>query len=83
MVMTLEATIGLAISAPVALLSGVVLIVWRRQISQWYRNVFEVAGKLGDPFAKAATPRMIAFVGWAAVGIGVLNGARLFYGLIN
>ncbi|MET3566272.1 hypothetical protein ABIC47_001757 [Leifsonia sp. 563] len=81
--MTFEATIGLAVSASVALLSGAILIIWRNRIAHWYRNVFNMAGSLGDPFAKAATPRTVAFVGWTAVAIGVFNAARLLIGLLS
>jgi hypothetical protein len=83
LVMTLEATIGLAISAPAAVIAGVSLIVWRKRLSAWYVNMFSVIGRVGAPFARAATSRTVALVGCAIVVIGLGNAARLAFGLLS
>ena len=81
--MTTEAVIGLAISAPVAIIAGFVVIVWRKSVAQWYRDVFNRAGRIGAPFANATTPKSMTLVGCGFLLVGLLNGARLTVGLFS
>jgi hypothetical protein len=82
-VMNTDAIVGLAISTPLALMAGAGLIIWRKRVAEWYRNIFAAIGRIGDPFAKAASPRTVALVGCGFMLIGLFNGARLLVWLLS
>lgn len=81
--MTSDAIIGLAISTPVALLAGVGVIIWRKRVAKWYRDIFGALGPIGGPFAKAARSRTVALVGCGFLLIGLFNGARLLVWVLS
>jgi hypothetical protein len=83
-VMTPEAIIGLSLSAPVAIGSGIALVVWRKQFAAWYARIFStMLGKLGEPFERASTPGRVVMVGCFAIAIGTYNAVRLILGLVT
>ncbi|GAA2054247.1 hypothetical protein [Leifsonia soli] len=81
--MTFEAIVGLAISAPLAIVVGAVMVVWRKRIAEWNRRFFATGGDRYRPFVRASTPGSVAAVGCFILGIGVFNGARLIFAVVT